>query len=73
MTEDNKINFEQIMDLIKSFPLNNVMIFYYNPEKNMYVFYSKYKKIIKLDTMNKKRNPFIKDNFGNVMLIRFTS
>ena len=72
MTEDNEINFEQILNLIKSFSLNNVMIFYFNPEKNMYVFYSKYKIIIKLDTMNKKRSSLLKDTFGNRMLIRFT-
>ena len=72
MTEDNEINFEQILNLIKSFSLNNVMIFYFNPEKNMYVLYSKYKIIIKLDTMNKKRSSLLKDTFGNRMLIRFT-
>ena len=71
MTEDNKINFEQILDLIKSFPINNVMIFYYNPEKNMYMFYSKFKIIIKLDTKNKKRNSLLEDTFGNRMLIKF--
>ena len=67
MTKDNEINFEQILNLINSFPLNNVMIFYYDPEKNMNMFYSKYKIIIKLDTMNKKRSSFIKDIFGNTI------
>ena len=73
MTKENEINFEQILDLIKSFALNNVMIFYYNPDKNMNVFYGKYKIIILSDIKNVKRNPFIKDNFGNTILIKFTS
>ena len=63
MTKDNEINFKYIINIIKSLILNNVMIFYYNPEKNMNVFY---------DKMNEKRNPFIKDIFGNTMLIKFT-
>ena len=73
MTKENEINFEQILNLIKSFALDSVMISYYNPDKNMNVFYGKYKIIILSDIKNVKRNPFIKDNFGNTILIKFTS
>ena len=32
LTENNEINFEEILNIIKSFPLNNVQVLYYSPE-----------------------------------------